>query len=300
MERLSAEYLTLAAEAQGERFDALLARSGLSDDELAAVTASAARGPLFAGLREAEARGLDIEAGLPLLVARKSLADAVDVATVLHGRVDRWSQASGGRRRHTRGLIAGLIPRAQGVTDPEMARALTERDHAMELHALSLAQEAIARRDGWVRSLGDPPSGAAKRERWLREVATIAAYRDRWNVGGQRPLGAVPDRENQEQSAQRKRAMAAGEWAKAISASMNTVGQQVVPGLELDIGTPRGSNSEEIGSGANRWRAPSLSSDHERYQLRSFQKRPSARVYDLAEGGASESLNAPRKCHIPE
>ena len=49
MERLSAEYLTLAAEAQGERFDALLGPLGLSDDELAAVTASAARGPLFAG-----------------------------------------------------------------------------------------------------------------------------------------------------------------------------------------------------------------------------------------------------------
>ena len=43
MERLSAEYLTLASEAQSQRFDALLARSGLSDDDLAAVAASAAR-----------------------------------------------------------------------------------------------------------------------------------------------------------------------------------------------------------------------------------------------------------------
>ena len=101
MERLSAEYLTLATEAQAERFDALLARSGLSDDDLAAVAASAARGPLFAGLRDAEARGLDVEAALPKLVAGKSLADAADVASVLHGRVDRWSQAAGGRRRHT-------------------------------------------------------------------------------------------------------------------------------------------------------------------------------------------------------
>ena len=128
MERLSAEYLTLATEAQAERWDALLRRSGLSDDDLATVTASAARGPLFAGLRDAEARGLDVEAALPQLVAAKSLAHATDVASVLHSRVDRWSDAAGGRRRHTGQLIAGLIPRAQGVTDPDMARALAERD----------------------------------------------------------------------------------------------------------------------------------------------------------------------------
>jgi hypothetical protein len=238
MERLSAEYLTLATEAQAERFDALLARSGLSDDELGAVAASAARGPLFAGLRAAEARGLDVDAALPKLVAGKSLADAADVASVLHSRVDRWSQAAGGRRRPTGQLIAGLIPRAQGVTDPDMARALAERDQAMEQRALSLTEEAIAARHSWVRPLGAPPSGPAQRERWLREVSTVAAYRDRWHIEGQRPLGAIPDRENHEQTAQRKRALAAGERAKAIS--VGTMDQQIASRLEVDVGTPQG------------------------------------------------------------
>jgi hypothetical protein len=238
MARLSAEYLTLATEAQAERFDALLGRSGLSDDDLAAVAASAARGPLFAELREAEARGLDVEAVLPRLVTGKSLANDVDVAAVLHGRVDRWSQIAGGRRRHTGQLIAGLIPRAQGVTDPDMARALTERDHAMEQRALSLAVEAIACGDSWVRSLGDPPSGAARQERWLREVSTIAAYRDRWNIVGQRPLGAATDRENQEQIAQRKRALAAGQRAKAISTGVTD--QPIDRGMEPRVDTSQG------------------------------------------------------------
>ena len=131
MERLCAEYQTLATEAQAERWDALLARSGLSDDDLAVVTDSAARGPLFAALRDAEARGLDVDDALPRLVAGRSLADAADVASVLHGRVDRWTQASSGRRRQTGHLIAGLIPRVQGVSDPDMARALfrTGRRH---------------------------------------------------------------------------------------------------------------------------------------------------------------------------
>ena len=238
MERLSAEYLTLATEAQAERWDALLIRSGLSDDDLATVTASGARGPLFAGLRDAEARGLDVEAALPQLVAGKSLADATDVASVLHSRVDRWSHAAGGRRRHTGQLIAGLIPRAQGVTDPDMARALAERDHAMEQRALSLAEEAIAARHTWVRPLGPPPSGSAQRERWLREVSTVAAYRDRWHIEGQRPLGAAPDREDLEQTAQRKRALVAGERAKAIST--DTMNQPINHGVEPRVEISQG------------------------------------------------------------
>ncbi len=233
MERLAAEYVTLATEAQAERFDALLARSGLSDEHLATMAVSEARGPLFAGLRDAEARCLDLETALPKLVAGKSLADAADVASVLHGRVDRWSHAAAGRRRQTGALIAGLIPRAQQVTDPGLARALAERDQAMEERALSLAEEAIAAGQSWLRPLGAPPGGLSQQERWLREVSTVAAYRDRWRIEGQRPLGVAPDRQNLEQTTQRKRALAAGERAKAISAS--TMDHQIYPDLPVEI-----------------------------------------------------------------
>ena len=158
MERLSAEYLTLATMAQSERWDSLLARSGLSDGDLAAVRASAAHGPLLAAFREAEARGLDVEDAFPRLVAGRSLADAADVAAVLHGRVERWTQAAGGRNRRADNLIAGLIPRAQGVSDPEMAQALAERDQAMEERARTLAEQAVETGDSWVQRLGAPPA----------------------------------------------------------------------------------------------------------------------------------------------
>ena len=65
MERLSAEYLTLATLAQAERWDALLAGSGLTEAQLEAVRASEAHGPLMASFRDAEARGLDVEAAVP-------------------------------------------------------------------------------------------------------------------------------------------------------------------------------------------------------------------------------------------
>ena len=80
--------------------------------------------------RDAESRGLDVEAVFPKLVAARTLDDADDLAAVLHGRVDRWATAAGSRRQAVNQLIAGLIPRATGITDPDMAQALTERDRA--------------------------------------------------------------------------------------------------------------------------------------------------------------------------
>ena len=219
LERLSAEYLTLATLAQHERWDNLLARSGLSDADLAAVRASAAHGPLLAAFRDAEARGLDVEATFPRLVAGRSLADAADVAAVLHGRVERWTEAAGGRGRRTDNLIAGLIPRAQRVSDPEMAQALAERDQAMEERARTLADQAVGTGESWVQRLGTPPATPARRERWIREVSTIAAYRDRWHITGQSAVGKQGDTSSIEQTGQRQRALAAAARATAISSA---------------------------------------------------------------------------------
>jgi hypothetical protein len=123
-------------------------------------------------------------------------------------------------------------------THPDMARALSERDQAMEQRARSLAGEAIAARHSWVRSLGAPPSEPARLARWLREVSTVAGYRDRWHIEGQRPLGAVPDREDLEQTAQRKRGLAAGERAKAISTETRdkSTNPDLQPRIELSQG----------------------------------------------------------------
>ena len=233
MERLSAEYLTLATTAQANRFDALLASSGLTDAELEAVRASDARGPLLAAFRDAEAHGLDIETTFPRLVAGRSLADADDVAAVLHHRVDRWTNAAPGRRSATDNLIAGLIPRAQEVSDPELATALAERDRAMEDRAGTLALQAVAARRPWLRGLGDPPTDPARRQRWLREISTVAAYRDRWHVTSQRPIGTETDVTSVEQQTQHRRARAAIERAVAISRSETTQPAGPVPEVGL-------------------------------------------------------------------
>jgi hypothetical protein len=96
------------------------------------VRNSEAFGPLAAALQEAEARGLPVETALPRLVRGRTFEDADDVAAVLHGRVQRWLQSAGTPRTRAANLIAGLVPRATNISDPDMARGLWERDQAME------------------------------------------------------------------------------------------------------------------------------------------------------------------------
>jgi hypothetical protein len=72
----------------------------------------------------------------------------------------------------------------------------------------------------------------------LREVSTVAAYRDRWHIEGQSPLGAAPDREKHEHTAQREKALAAGKWAKAMSKPV--VDRPINRALERQVEISRG------------------------------------------------------------
>jgi hypothetical protein len=172
------------------------------------------------------------------LVAGRSLADAADVAAVLHGRVERWTEVAGGRGRRTDNQIAGIIPRAQRVSDPEMAQALAERDQAMEERARTLADQAVGTGESWVQRLGTPPTNPARRERWIKEVSTIAAYRDRWHVTGHSAVGKQGDTSSIEQTGQCQRALAAA--ARATIISSTALEQQSNVSAEVAVEVQRG------------------------------------------------------------
>jgi len=237
---LAGEYQTLARVAQAERWDALLERCGLDTDQLEQVRASEAHGPLLATLRDAEARGLDVDEAFPKLIAARSLVDVDDPAAVMHGRMDRWVTAAGSKRQAATNLIAGLIPRAAGVADADLAKALDERDRAMERRAQELADEAIGRGQVWVRRLGTSPVDPAKREAWNRAVSTVAAYRDRWGIGAdQRPLGSETAVATIEGLGHRRRAQAAVEGALQMAGEVRTAAVDAVPAglVETNRGT---------------------------------------------------------------
>jgi hypothetical protein len=223
MVTLAAEYQTIAKQAQAERWDTLIQHSGLTPAQATDIRESEAYDPLLAAFRTAEARGLDIETAFPKLVQGRPLTDAEDIASVLHGRTDRWIAASGGRRQATSNLIAGIIPAARGISDADMHRALTERHTAMEHRARILAERAVQAHEPWVVKLGQPPTDPLRHQTWLREVATVAAYRDRWNATGRAVLPGGENAGSIERLGHYKRAKAAAERALALSRNDESV-----------------------------------------------------------------------------
>jgi conjugative relaxase-like TrwC/TraI family protein len=207
---LAAEYQSIAAKAQDERWTNLLVRSGLAESQVSAVKDSPAYGPLVAALREAEARNLDVDATFPALVRGRTLVNADDVAAVLHSRVDNWMGHAPKRVDRTEDLVAGLFPRAHGVADADMGRGLNGRDAAIEARSINLAVQAIKDHDAWTLKLGRAPQDPARRTDWLSAAATVAAYREQWAIGSDpRPLGSPKTVTPLEQYEQYKRALAA-------------------------------------------------------------------------------------------
>lgn len=236
--QIAAEYETIATAAQRDRWVTLIRASGLTERETEDAIGSDAFGALAAELRYAEANHHDVATLLSRLVASRSLHDAEDVAAVLHARLAAVTSrpAGAGRARRAPRLIAGLIPEAGGPMDAQMRRALDERRQLIEERAQALARAAVAERRAWVVPLGQPPARPAPRARWFQAAATIAAYRDRYEVTTESPLGPAPDAAAQRLDAARARA--ALERARSLAER-----------TERDPWTPQDARTERTGPG---------------------------------------------------
>ena len=206
--QLAAEYETIAAAAQHDRWAALIRCSGLSDEQAESAIESEAFGPLAAELRRAEANHHNLDALLPRLVAARGFDDADDIAAVLHYRVERATgrPAGSGRTRKPTRLIAGLIPQAHGVIDVEMRAALDEREELIAARADAVLDGALAESVPWTKALGTPPTEPRRAAAWRKSARVIAAYRDRYRVTDDTPLGAPPESAVQKIDAARARA----------------------------------------------------------------------------------------------
>ena len=216
--QLAAEYETIAAAVQRDRWANLIRASGLSDDDAEAAITSDAFGALTAELRRAEANHHDLDTLVPRLVAAREFDDADDVAAVLHYRVARATArpAGSGRTRKAPRLIAGLIPEATGAMSTDMRQALEERRELIEQRATAITETALADRTPWITALGTQPEETRSAEAWRRQVQTVAAYRDRYDITTEQPLGAPAESEAQKIDA--ARAQAAIDRAQALAA----------------------------------------------------------------------------------
>ncbi|MDO4655652.1 MobF family relaxase [Actinomyces sp.] len=178
VKRLADEYTTIAAGEAAWGWENSLPRLLPSQaDRLLADDYSDA---LAKELRRSHRAGLDVSTVLPALAGAKPLNEAHPAAD-LAGRVAKARKAhtaAGGQRR----LIAGLIPAAPPAADPDIARALDEREKLITARASAVLHQALTEGQPWTKDLGPVPADARVRAQWLEAARTVAAYRDRYGI----------------------------------------------------------------------------------------------------------------------
>lgn len=170
--QLAAEYETIAAGAQYDRWSALVRASGLPEADAEDAIASDAFGPLTAELRRAEVNHHDMDTLLPRLVAARGFTDADDIAAVLHARVARATArpAGAGRARRAPRMIAGLIPVVTGAMSADMREALDERRDLIEQRSITLVDATLFTHEAWIDVMGERPRSPRQAEAWRQQV----------------------------------------------------------------------------------------------------------------------------------
>ena len=177
IKRLADEYSTIAAGEAAWGWENSLPRLLPSQaDRLLADDYSDA---LAKELRRSHRAGLDVGAVLPALAGAKPLNEA-------HPAADLANRVAKARKNHTAGgqrrLIAGLIPAAPPSADPDIARALDEREKLITARASAVLHQALTENQPWTKDLGPVPADARVRAQWLEAARTVAAYRDRYGI----------------------------------------------------------------------------------------------------------------------
>ncbi len=207
IDRIAGELETIAADAQRDRFVDLLSRCGLTPEQHAVVIESTAFGPLTSALRRAEAYHHDLERLVPRIIDQHGLEDADDIAAVLRYRVDKLAMTLPRGCRLKPRLIAGLIPEPLGPMTAEDRQAIDERKELIESRARTLARADVTGGEPWSRCLGPAPTQPEALGGWLEAAATVAAYRDRYSITTDLPVGGGA--RHDAQRADRQRALAA-------------------------------------------------------------------------------------------
>lgn len=178
VKRLADEYSTIAAGEAAWGWENSLPR--LLPSQADRLLADDYCDALAKELRRSHRAGLDVSTVLPALAGAKPLNEAHPAAD-LAGRVAKARKAhtaAGGQRR----LIAGLIPAAPPAADPDIQRALDEREKLITARASAVLHRALTEDQPWTKDLGPVPADARVRAQWLEAARTVAAYRDRYGI----------------------------------------------------------------------------------------------------------------------
>lgn len=185
--QLAAEYDTIAQTASRNRWITLLETGGLKAEVIDGLVESESFGILTTELRRLEADGHDITDLLPRIIAAGGLDGAEDLGSLLRYRLLRIAVSYRPSPQRAVGLVAGLVPRAAGITEPAMRQALAEREQLMEGRLDALVGKLLEHPEPWMAELGELAP-----EEQTKAARAVAAYPDRWGITSSSPLGAVP------------------------------------------------------------------------------------------------------------
>ncbi|WP_250506989.1 hypothetical protein [Bowdeniella massiliensis] len=101
-----------------------------------------------------------------------------------------------------------------------MRAALDEREALIEARADAVLDGALTESVPWTRALGAQPNDRRRAAIWRKAARVVAAYRDRYRITDDAPLGARPESTAQKIDAARARAavIQADEVARAHAA----------------------------------------------------------------------------------
>lgn len=190
--QLAAEYETSAVEAQANRWLDILRKAGLTEQQLTELTDAESFGVLSAELRRLEAAGHHVDGLLNAVVHAGRLNNVEDLGSLLRHRITRLAGRYQPTPPQRPGLIVGLIPRALGTMRPDERTALDERETLIEQRAQAVLDRARDQHEPWLTSLPHPQDAQDQ-----VALHVIAAYRDRWAITGNHPLGPDPDNDAQ-------------------------------------------------------------------------------------------------------
>jgi hypothetical protein len=240
LEQLAREHESLVAVAGAEHWENALAAAGLPADVVAAARRSPEWDGLVRALGNAEGSGVPVGAALSQLAVL--VRTGAEPAVALQKVVQRWD-TTGVQRQQPQEFVAGLVPRAKGIEDEDLARAVCEREEAIVRRARGLAEAAVRRGETWANPFGLPPMESVIAVAWWERMAAIAAYRDRWHITGAGILGDDSGVGSLRQAAHRMRARRAGQEAAVLSGmvapvttvapSQSAIHMEIGPGVDI-------------------------------------------------------------------
>ncbi|WP_203820570.1 MobF family relaxase [Paractinoplanes ferrugineus] len=185
-------YDDLTARAGTARYTAVI--RGVAGAAVADNVAADPAMPALAGrLHALAAAGYDPDQVLAAVASERELNSARDTAAVLAWRIDQaYHDLQPDPAVALSPAQAGTYTQRVPAIDGDIGDALRQVAAICDTRIDALAHQAAAERPAWTAALGAVPADQAGRRQWTSRAAVVAAYRDRYSLSGDDPIGPEP------------------------------------------------------------------------------------------------------------